>query len=191
MNLSHSLTSSGSFINNTFGIGTISAQGDGFNVPSSTSGLNLSFINNIFATALSLGSGQIFYSSNYVPAVFKYNVLVNDISDFDSPRISPPTSNNSFGNPVTDMFAGFPANAAGLGLDEQYILSPLSPAKDFGREAPYGDTDPTTDAGAFGGENPYVLSGIPTGPYIYKSSVPPVAATNSVVPVTVKAKSNN
>ena len=185
--LSNNAASNGSFINNTLGIGTISSQGDGITVSSNSSGVNISFINNIFTKALNTVTGNIFSSINYVPVVFKYNVLINADTDFS---VTPP-ANNSFGNLVADLFAGFPLNAAGLALDEQYILSATSPAKDFGREAPYTDTDPTTDAGAFGGENPYILSGIPVGPYIYKSTVPPIAATNSVIPVTVKAKSNN
>lgn len=187
LNLNHNNTSNGTFINNTLGIGLIAAQGDNVSPPSSSSGVNLSFINNIFTKALATAAGNIFSTPNYIPVVFKYNVLINEDSGFGTI----PPSNNSYGNLTSDLFAGFPANAAGLALDEQYILSPLSPAKDFGREAPYTDTDPTTDAGAFGGENPYILSGIPVGPYIYKSTVPPIAATNSVIPVTVKAKSNN
>lgn len=180
--------STGSFINNVFGAGSIAAQGDNFSLPASVSGLGLEFVNNIFAKTLVTTSNNLFGSASYVPNVFKYNVLLNSSASFAG--ITPP-ANNSFGNTLSTIFAGFPTNAAGLALDEQYILSPASPAKNFGRLAPYADTDPTTDAGAFGNSSPYLNSGTPIGPNIYQLTIPNVAATNSVVPVTIKAKSNN
>lgn len=180
--------STGSFINNVFGAGSIASQGDNFTVPANTSGLGLEFVNNIFAKTLVTNSNHLFGSASYVPNVFKYNVLLNTSVSFTG--ITPPT-NNSFGNTLSTIFAGFPANAAGLAFDEQYILSPSSPAKDFGRLSPYTPTDPTTDAGAFGNSSPYINSGTPIGPNIYQLTIPNVAATNSVVPVTIKAKSNN
>ncbi|SOE23844.1 hypothetical protein SAMN06298216_4222 [Spirosomataceae bacterium TFI 002] len=180
--------STGSFINNVFGAGSIASQGDGFAVPGNASGLGLEFVNNIFAKTLLTNSNNLFASANYVPNVFKYNVLLNTSASFAG--ITPPT-NNSFGNTLSNIFAGFPTNAAGLAFDEQYILSPSSPAKNFGRLSPYTSTDPTTDAGAFGNSSPYLNSGTPIGPSIYQLTIPNVAATNSVVPVTIKAKSNN
>lgn len=181
-------SSTGSFINNVFGAGSISGQGNQFNLPSNSSGLGIEFINNIFAQTQLTNSNNIFGSNNYVPNVFKYNVMLNTAASYTSVTVP---VNNSYGNDLNTIFAGFPANAAGLGFDEQYILSPSSPAKNYGREAPYALSEPTTDAGVFGNVNPYVISGIPVGPYIYQLSVPDVAATNSVVPVTIKAKSNN
>lgn len=185
---SMSNASTGSFINNVFGAGSIATQGDIFTVPANTSGLGLEFVNNIFAKTLTTTSNNLFGSASYVPNVFKYNVLLNSSASFTG--ITPP-ANNSFGNTLSTIFAGFPTNAAGLALDEQYILSPSSPAKNFGRLPPYADTDPSTDAGAFGNSSPYLNSGTPIGPNIYQLTIPNVAATNSVVPVTIKAKSNN
>jgi hypothetical protein len=182
-------SSTGSFINNVFGAGNIVSQGDNFTVPSNTAGLGLEIINNIFAKAIAsaTNSGNLFSGNSWVPNIFKYNVMLNASAGF---TITPP-ANNSFGYTLSTLFAGFPTNAAGLALDEQYILSPASPAKNFGKLAPYADTDTATDAGAFGNSNPYRISGTPIGPNIYQLSIPNVAATNSVVPVIIKAKSNN
>jgi hypothetical protein len=86
---------------------------------------------------------------------------------------------------------GFPTNPAGLGTDARNILKPTSPALSFGKLPPYDALSVNTDAGAFGGEEPYVQSGIPTGPVVYKLVVPSVAANNSTIQIQVKAKTNN
>ncbi len=45
------------------------------------------------------------------------------------------------------------------------------------------------DCGAYGGLNPYILSGMPPVPHIFKASVPISATTTSGLPVNVKIKS--
>ena len=70
-------------------------------------------------------------------------------------------------------------------------LKSASPALIYGRLAPYLVGSTATDAGAYGGAEPYITSGIPIGPYAYQLTVPNVAANNSNIQITVKAKSNN
>jgi hypothetical protein len=45
------------------------------------------------------------------------------------------------------------------------------------------------DCGAYGGLNPYILSGMPPVPHIFKASVPVSATTTSGLPVNVQIKS--
>lgn len=45
------------------------------------------------------------------------------------------------------------------------------------------------DCGAYGGVNPYVLSGIPNLPHIYEASIPSTANSNEGLTVTIKVKS--
>lgn len=68
-------------------------------------------------------------------------------------------------------------------LDAFYRLSASSPAKSVGTSG--------TDCGAFGGNEPYVLSGLPTGPIIYELQVPATVRQNEVIPVRIKAKVQN
>ena len=45
------------------------------------------------------------------------------------------------------------------------------------------------DCGAFGGPQPYILSGVPTGPVIYQLNVSNYSTTDNKLPVTIKVKS--
>ena len=64
--------------------------------------------------------------------------------------------------------------------DSAYLLAPNSPAIGAG---PNG-----TDCGAFGGDDPYVLSGTPRGPFIYYFDAPIQTAPGAGIDVTVKVK---
>lgn len=182
--LNHGSESSGTFINNTFAATLSTSQGDDYNMGSGAY-LNLSFYNNIFSVPLSSGSIYILNGIN-IPQNFKYNILNgNGASEQNAPATNLINQNNA------TFFAGYPSNASGLTTDARNILKPASPAKDFGRLSPFNNDSPLTDAGAFGGAEPYVLSGIPTGPYVYEIKVPSVAANNSTIQIKVKAKTNN
>lgn len=189
----HSNSSTGILVNNVFdldstnlggsgGIDFVQINGGGIN--------NVSFYNNIlrggFVYSDATNSYTLFSSTNSLnhPLNFKYNVYDNQPVGYAIPS----------GNLLTTapLLAGYPTNLLGLNnADGRAILVPGSPAANFGRKAPYGPTDQVTDAGPFGGDNPYVLSGIPAGPYIYSLNIPPLAAAGSSIPVTVKAKTNN
>jgi hypothetical protein len=151
-------------------------------------GINgISFYNNIFKGAfpnLNAGDNAIFMTALNTPLNFKRNIV-----DVLTNSISLPIDNLVS---TAELFGGYPVNITGLNnADGRVILKPLSPAINYGRAAPYGNGDTPIDAGAFGGAQPYVLNGIPIGPYIYSMNVPLLAAANSVIPVTIKAKTNN
>jgi hypothetical protein len=74
------------------------------------------------------------------------------------------------------------SDCTGYSTDGKYVLSATSPAKAAGL---YGE-----DCGAFGGDTPYILSGMPPIPSIYYLNVPGVAAQNNTLKTTTKAKSN-
>jgi len=67
--------------------------------------------------------------------------------------------------------------------DGKWQLKDGSPAKGAGTNG--------IDIGAFGGQNPYMLSGIPPIPTIYEVISPTVGTQQTGLPVQVKAKSNN
>ena len=48
-----------------------------------------------------------------------------------------------------------------------------------------------TDCGAFGGDEPYVLSGLPSGPIVYELSMPSQVSGSSTLNVRVKARVQN
>jgi hypothetical protein len=147
----------------------------------------ISFYNNIFKGKFpntSSAADGILGSPLNIPLNFKWNIV-----DVLTNSISLPADNLVT---TAELFAGYPTNLNGLNAaDGRVILKSLSPAINYGRAAPYGNSDTPIDAGAFGGAQPYVLNGIPIGPYVYSMTVPPLAAANSVIPVSLKAKTNN
>ncbi|HPE77073.1 MAG TPA: hypothetical protein PLC80_13355 [Draconibacterium sp.] len=68
-------------------------------------------------------------------------------------------------------------------VDNDYILSTDSPAKGAGIDG--------IDAGAFGGLNPYKLSGLSPIPSIYELTTNGIGTLEEGIKVTIKAKSNN
>ncbi|MBX2946320.1 MAG: hypothetical protein KF725_10845 [Cyclobacteriaceae bacterium] len=67
--------------------------------------------------------------------------------------------------------------------DGRWKLKDGSPAIGAGFEG--------VDMGMFGGDEPYVLSGIPPIPTIYQLNAPAVGEKNTGLPITIKAKANN
>lgn len=114
----------------------------------------------------SLGS---YYSSNYVNAI--YNVL------YGNPTNLP--SSNKVNISYSSIFVGANASSG----DAQYMLSATSPAKGAGEGG--------VDCGAFGGDEPYVIGGVPSGPVVYQLSVPQSISSGSTLNVTVKARVQN
>jgi hypothetical protein len=108
-----------------------------------------------------------------------------------APEANAPSATNLINQTSTNIYAGWNANPQALTSDARNILKLGSPALLYGRLSPYAIGSTTTDAGAYGGLEPYITSGIPTGPYAYQISVPNVAANNSNIQITIKAKSNN
>jgi hypothetical protein len=185
INLFHAAESSGAFVNNNFSANLTSDSYVTFN--SSTGVTNVSFYNNIFGKALSAVAGDLLSGASYIPSNFHYNVMVGN----GATEANAPTASNLKNQVSTNIYAGWNANPQALGTDARNILKLASPALAYGRLSPYAPASTATDAGAYGGAEPYITSGIPTGPYAYQISVPNVAANNSNIQITIKAKSSN
>jgi hypothetical protein len=164
---------SGEVINNTFDFdntgdpySTYGTGGPGYGVAT----LPFVYKNNIFARGTT--SSASFMDHN-IPVVFVGNVLPSTVT----------RTGNTSGVDMTKLFAGYPANPSQLRLELQYTLATNSPAKGAGEGG--------VDAGAFGGDDPYVLNGIPFVPTITQLTVPLTVTQNGTLNVTVKAQTNN
>ncbi|WP_304233418.1 hypothetical protein [Jiulongibacter sediminis] len=187
----HSMYSTGLVVNNIFDPDSTNIGNSAGQYISVSGGISsVSFYNNIFKggfchSTTTTGS-TIFSTSNplYHPLNFKYNIIDTVYAGYTIPVDNLVTTER--------IFAGYPTIINGMNnADARILLDPTGPAVGFGRSYPYSGSDPTTDAGVFGGSLPYVLSGIPVGPQVYEMVVPPLAATNSTITVKVKARSNN
>ncbi len=137
-------------------------------------GRNISFwdtascLNNIFL----LSNGYSFYDDE---SSFSHNLWVGSYS----PSVAyDGVANNQVNIDYNSLFVGTTGNST----DGQWQLSENSPAKGAGVGG--------TDCGIFGGDNPYVLSGLPGIPNIYQLSTPSTATGGGGLNVQVKAKSN-
>jgi hypothetical protein len=83
---------------------------------------------------------------------------------------------------IDSLFLDF-SNLLVSSTDGNYQLRPITVAKNFGSDG--------TDAGAFGGAYPYVLSGIPAIPNIYFAQVPQTGTSNGGLKVHLKIQANN
>ncbi len=183
-NLTYGSGSSVKFVNNNFA-SDLNSSGQYFGM-SNPEAANVSyFYNNIFSYGLVTSSSYLLNNTR-IPNAFKYNIMVGN----GGPESNAPET-NLINQSNDGLYLGYPANPSGVSIDAKNILKPGSPAISFGKLPPYDDTAVNTDAGAFGGEEPYVQSGIPTGPYVQKIVVPSVAANNSTIQIQVKAKTNN
>ena len=181
----HSVESYGAFINNNF-TANLTSNSD-VNFYYANTATNVSFYNNIFGIPLTTAGGYLLTGANYIPANFHYNVLVGS----GVPEANAPSATNLVYQTATNLYAGWNANPQALTTDARNILKLGSPAILYGRLSPYAPASTATDAGAYGGVEPYITSGIPTGPYAYQILVPNVAANNSNIQITIKAKSSN
>lgn len=124
---------------------------------------NTSFSNNIIISGTLNGSGNTFY-----------NNLTNGTQ-------VPEGNGNQRNVNMNDVFVCY-STCTGFSTDARYMLKDGSPAIGAGL---YGE-----DCGIFGGDSPYILSGMPNIPSIYQLSVPGTATQNNLLKVTIKAKSN-
>lgn len=142
---------------------------------------NVTFKNNIITHISNNGSWSC-PVTYYLPDIFKNNILhasTNQYNGYNHPII--------VGNvTITDLntlYQGYPNNSSGLAFDARNQLASNSPAKGAGEGG--------TDCGAFGGDEPYVLSGIPFVPNIYDLKVPQTTSQNGILNIQIKAKTNN
>jgi hypothetical protein len=124
---------------------------------------NASFTNNIIVSGTLSGSTNTFY-----------NNLANGTQ-------VPEDNGNQRNVNMEDVFVCW-SDCTGFSTDGKYVLSEDSQAKGAGLDG--------VDCGIFGGDMPYVLSGLPNIPSIYLLQVPGTASQNNLMKVTIKAKSN-
>jgi len=174
--------------------------GNYFNSHSTWNCINLSHTHTNILVANNLFVGRISVSSNF-SGIFANNLFGNQITIYNSTLVNNIAhgnvnmtnclyeynigTNTQFGNQngnqenvsTNDLYVG----ATGNSTDGQYQLKVGSPAIGTGEDG--------ADIGVFGGESPYVLSGLPAIPAIYDLDAQSLP-TNSL-DVTVKAKSHN
>lgn len=78
--------------------------------------------------------------------------------------------------------------ASSVDKDKYYVLLAGSPALTAGKPLASGGTG--TQCGAFAGENPYVLSGLPPVPNIFQFDIQSIPAGATTINATVSSKSN-
>lgn len=168
---------SGEIINNTFKPGNSSLDGYHSAVNTSSGTWNCQVLPVVFRNNIMPNILQNYCQINALPtADFNGNVFTQNFSNL-------PASNTINANPDA-LFLGYPSNPNNaLAPDARAQLAAGSPAKGAGVGG--------IDAGAFGGDMPYVLSGIPTVPNIYQLTVPSQVPQNGTLNVQIKAKTNN
>jgi hypothetical protein len=180
---------SGAIINNTFNL----------------SGGNESFCSyDFYSTGCYFGCGvlNVAFNNNILPKISptQHNYCGSWADKSVCPINEYPTSNFS-GNVFTEdyqnlifnniiniefntLFLGNPNDLSiNIPPDARAQLAAGSPARGAGVGG--------TDAGAFGGDMPYVLSGIPEIPHVYQLDVQPSTTSGSTLQVQIKAKTNN
>jgi hypothetical protein len=131
------------------------------------------------STLSSYESGKSIVANN---AIIQNNYCTGDIYmgyELDNNKYY--SANNSASNNISDPSL---RNYLAKGINDNYYqLSVHSPAKNAGYDG--------TDLGAFGGSNPYVLSGLPPIPVIYEMSAPVSGSAATGLPVKIKVKTQN
>jgi len=144
------------------------------------------FINNVFTSyyiAIPTGfvmKNNILFTTDktYITlpsldAAVSYNISISDHFG---------TANNNKANvSSTALFVGDGTESS----DGKWQLKEGSPATGAGE--PTGTTP--VDCGAFGGQQPYILSGLPAGPVIYELNVSSYVKSDGNLPMTIKVKS--
>ncbi len=141
------------------------------------------FLNNIFT-----------YAWITIPTGFdmKNNILFfTEKDNIHLPMM--PDPDVSYNLSLTDHFGTDNHNQANV-AEGSLFLGPLTESTDGTWQLKAGS--PATgageggiDCGAFGGPQPYILCGVPTGPVIYQLNVSSYSTTDNKLPVTIKVKS--
>jgi hypothetical protein len=184
------------FVNNIFdwqGVG-----GNGFNTgPDGASGFqaggttNASFTNNTFyIDCKDARFGNLSYTNNifvndipsYVitdPTTLYFGTALYNVTN--EPLMFPTPGNNFHGANTDSMFIG---SLSGYhSTDQKWKTRDTSFVNTFGQGG--------AACGAYGGTNPYRLSGIPNLPFIYNLTVPSQATAPGTIAVHIKANASN
>ena len=169
---------SGEYVNNTFGYKFDGGRFATDNGPGGGGVCQLQsairYKNNIMAQFN--GGGCTVYSPSLLPPVFSNNVLVSAVSVPGNITLTTAQRDN--------MFVGWPTQTGTtIGQDARSQLKAGAVALTAGEGG--------TEAGAFGGDDPYVLGGVPFIPTITQLTVPSMVTQGGTLNVTVKAQTNN
>ena len=135
---------------------------------------NIINIDNIASTTYIYNStvhNNIFYTNGITTSI--NNELKNNLFDIAGTDVD----GNQYGVDMSAVFEGTGST------DGQWQLKAGSVA--IGAALDGGE------CGVFGGSNPYRLSGMPAGPYIYDATIPTSGSATSGLPVQIKIRSNN
>jgi len=148
--------------------------------------------NNIIETGISVDTGSLFILNNTIGkglggnnanslytlnCTIQNNLIRGSIYEGAMSGATYISANNTLSNNLTstdNMFVG------GTLRDKKHVLSTTSSAKGAGTGG--------VDCGAFGGSDPYVLSGLPAIPHIYVVVAPTSGSVTSGLVVKVKVK---
>lgn len=138
------------------------------NGPNALSVYNMYVVNNIQYFSNATG-GNAFYNS-----VVEFNMGMSN-----SFFITPGGTNNAISNNLTNANPGFIGTGS---TDGKWKLLAGAAAQGAGKNG--------EDMGMFGGQIPYVLSGMPTIPNLYSLTIDPIAPGAANINVTISTKSN-
>jgi len=150
-------------------------RGGAYSIISSGSGIEIS--NNIIESALNVSNSLIQNNLIYgspTTSSWPGSIIRHNISIFGSFTA---TNGNLINVPLGSIVIGTGTT------DGRWKLKDGSPAIGSGYNG--------VDMGMFGGNEPYILSGIPPIPTIYELTAPTTGEKNTGLPITIKAKSNN
>ncbi len=105
------------------------------------------------------------------------NTIINNILAYDGTD----DNGNLYNIDMLNVFTAYNDYSAGISTDGKWQLKAGSPA--------IGAGVADVDCGAFGGAEPYVLSGLPNLPHIYEATIPATANSGDGLSVTIKVKS--
>lgn len=154
---------------------------------SNTAGSNNVIRNNVFRSSIVLynayfANNIIYYDPNFTNVVVKNNLAIGNPANFASYVGS---NGNSAGHTDAQMFQGLTGNST----DGQWRLAASSPA--IGAGLTVGAVV-SPDAGAYGGPDPYRLSGIPNIPAIYSLTAPAsIPSGSNSMNINFSSKNNN
>ncbi|MBX2925279.1 MAG: hypothetical protein KF746_23965 [Chitinophagaceae bacterium] len=166
-------------VSNNIFVGSLDAPG--------SSNTNLVVRNNVFRSTVTLYNGYfanniIYATVNLTNVVVKNNLAIGSPGGFTSYVGS---NGNSNGHTDAAMFQGLTGNST----DGQWRLAAGSPA--IGAGLTIGAVV-NPDAGAFGGPDPYRLSGIANIPTIYSLTVPAsIPSGSNSMTITFSSRNNN
>lgn len=120
----------------------------------------------------------------YTYGATQYNgISLNRYNNFTASNWGGNNTTVAAGTLWDSVLAGYVNNPNSLSFDARYQLSESSLAT--------GAADDGGDCGPFGGSSPYILSGVPALPFIYKLAVPEEASTGGGIDVNIKVRTPN